>query len=118
MKVLYGKKQERNVITEQIKGGRRIAEVTLGDQYLVHRYFFRTSYIAYVDIVRAYMRVAGGEFGEFPIDEYSLILEDREGKEHALHVDRPEYIREILNWLQTSQKHIQIGKKGDKRLEE
>ena len=52
------------------------------------------------------MRVAGGEFGEFPIDEYSIMIEDKEGNEHALHVDRPEYIREILKWIEIMMKCV------------
>lgn len=102
------------MVKTQCKNGKRIAEIILGDQILVHKYFFCTSYIAYQDIHRMYMRVAGGEFGEFPIDEYSLIVVDKEEKEHALHVDRPEYIREILKWIGNCQKEIQIGKEKRK----
>ena len=114
MKVLYGKKLDQDFVKVQCKSGKKIAEIILGDRILIHKYFFRTSYIAYVDIQRMYMRVAGGEFGEFPIDEYSLMIEDREGNEHALHVDRPEYIREILKWINAYQKEIQIGKEKGK----
>lgn len=114
MKVLYGKNLEKDYVKTQQKSGKRIAEITLGDQILIHKYFFRTSYIVYQDIRRMYMRVAGGEFGEFPIDEYSIMIEDREGNEHALHVDRPEYIREILKWIETHQREIQIGKEKGK----
>lgn len=114
MKVLYGKNLEKDFVKIQQKSGKRIAEITLGDQILIHKYFFRTSYIAYQDIRRMYMRVAGGEFGEFPIDEYSIMIEDKKGNEHALHVDRPEYIREILKWIETYQREIQIGKEKDK----
>lgn len=114
MKVLYGKNLEKDFVKIQQKSGKRIAEITLGDQILIHKYFFRTSYIAYRDIRRMYMRVAGGEFGEFPIDEYSIMVEDKKGNEHSLHVDRPEYIREILKWIETYQREIQIGKEKDK----
>ena len=72
MKVLYGKNLEKDFVKIQQKSGKRIAEITLGDRILIHKYFFQTSYIAYQDIRRMYMRVAGGEFGEFPIDEYSI----------------------------------------------
>ena len=114
MKVLYGETQDRNIIKEECRHGKRIAEVILGANFLIHRYFFKTSYIAYHNSIRIYMRVAGGEFGEFPIDEYSLIVVDKKGKEHALHVDRPEYIRKILKWIENNQKEIQIGKEQEK----
>ena len=110
MKALYGEALERRVIKEQCKKGKRIGEVILGEEWLIHRYFFLTSYIAYSDIRRAYMRVAGGEFGEFPVDEYSLVLEDLDGNEHVLHLDRPEYGKKCLEWLEKVQSSIKIGK--------
>lgn len=110
MKALYGEKRERNVIKQEIRNGKRLSEITLGATFLIHRYFFRTSYIAYTDIERIYMRVAGGEFGEFPVDEYSMIVEDRAGTEHVLHVDRPEYGKQCLEWVKKTQSHIKIGK--------
>lgn len=111
MKALYGEKRERQFVTMQMKSGKKVAEIFLGDALLVHRYFFQTSYIAYQDIERIYMQVAGGEFGEFPIDEYSLMIEDRDGKEHKLHVDRPEYIQEIIRWMAQNHPEIKTGKK-------
>ena len=110
MKALYGEALERRVIKEQCKKRKRIGEVILGEEWLIHRYFFQTSYIAYSDIRRAYMRVAGGEFGEFPVDEYSLVLEDLDGNEHELHLDRPEYGKKCLEWLEKVQSSIKIGK--------
>lgn len=117
MKPLYGAKQDRKIIKEECKNGRKIAEVIMGERFLVHRYFFQTSYIAYEDIIRAYMRVAGGEFGEFPVDEYSLILEDPTGKEHILHIDRPEYGKKCLSWLKQTGKNIKIGKTDKKTIQ-
>lgn len=110
MNALYGKAQDRSVIKEQCKNGKRMAEVILGEKWLIHKYFFHTSYIAYSDIRRAYMRVAGGEFGEFPVDEYSLVLVDPDGREHVLHIDRPEYGQKCLTWLEDIQSNIEIGK--------
>ena len=53
---------------------------------------------------------AGGEFGEFPVDEFSLVLEDLDGNEHVLHLDRPEYGKKCLEWLEKVQSSIKIGK--------
>lgn len=41
MKALYGEALERKVIKEQCKKGKRIGEVILGEEWLIHRYFFR-----------------------------------------------------------------------------
>lgn len=113
MKVLFGESLPKETVKEEKKNGIRFAEVTLGKSVLIHTYFFRMVYISYADIRRIYMRVAGGEFGEFPIDEYSLVIEDISGKEHILHMDRGEFVEGIKEWLKIHQPHIVIGKKQE-----
>lgn len=117
MKILYGSELDRKKIKEEQKQGKKISEIILGKEILIHKYFFHTVYIEYSNIERMYMRVAGGEFGEFPIDEYSIIVEDKEGKEHSLHMDRPEYVQAVLKWVEEHQRHIKTGKRGDKKIE-
>ncbi len=110
MKPLYGEAVPSDKIKQEKKQGIRYSEVTLGKEYLIHTYFFKTRYIAYKDITRIYMRVAGGEFGEFPMDEYSLVLLDAKDQEHVLHVERGEYIEGVQNVIRENYPHIQIGK--------
>lgn len=110
MKPLFGNVQTKEFVKQEKKKGIRYAEVTLGSTLLIHSYFFRTQYIAYEDIQRIFMRVAGGEFGEFPMDEYSLVIIDREGQEHVLHVERGEYIKCVQDFVSEHYTHIRIGK--------
>lgn len=110
MKPLYGEAVPSDIIKKEKKQGVRYSEVTLGEQYLIHSYFFKTRYIAYRDIVRIFMRVAGGEFGEFPMDEYSLVVIDAGKQEHVLHVERGEYVQGVQKLIQERFPHIHIGK--------
>ncbi len=110
MKALFGNVQTKETVKLQKKQGIRYAEVVLGESLLIHTYFFQTKYIAYADIKQAYMRVAGGEFGEFPMDEYSLVLIDKGDQEHVLHVERGEYIKAVLDEMKENHPDILIGK--------
>lgn len=110
MKPLFGEVQTRERVKQEKKNGIKYAEVTLGEELLIHSYFFKTQYIAYRDITRLYMRVAGGEFGEFPMDEYSLVILDKENHEHVLHVERGEYIQGVQEYVQKHHPQILLGK--------
>lgn len=110
MKALFGETQTKETVKLQKKQGIRYSEVVLGESLLIHTYFFQMKYIAYQDISQVYMRVAGGEFGEFPMDEYSLVIKDKGDQEHVLHVERGEYIKAVLDYLKEKQPQILIGK--------
>lgn len=110
MRCLYGTPLDKVKVKKQIRSGSRKGEVTLGEELLIHRYFFATKYIRYQDIRRAFVRIESGEYGEFPLDEHSLVLVDAGGAEHVLHVGHPGYAQRAVEWMSARFGHIAAGK--------
>ena len=110
MRCLCGEKINSAKVKEQWKTGERIGEFSLGDELLVHRYFFSTKYIRYDEIERLYIRVESGESGDFAIEECSLVLVDISGRETALHADRHEYAEEVMECMKVRNPNVKTGK--------
>lgn len=110
MHALCGDRTDKEILKAELKGGTKIGEVTICESFLFHRYFFRTVYIRYVDIAKAYLRVEFSESGDFGVEENSLVLVDVSQREHKLHLDNRKYVEEILDILKEKFVHIKIGK--------
>lgn len=110
MKTLTGTELPKEQLKTEWKGAERHSELSLGETVLFHRYFFKTVYIRYTDIVRAYVRIESGESGEYPTFEHSLVLIDREGTEHVLHVEREISAEKTIESMAAAHPHIICGK--------
>lgn len=110
MKPLYGLEIEKKIVLEEKKKGTKIGEAVLCSDFLYHSYFFKTRYIRYCDIDRAYLRIESGESGDFSVDEISLAIIDKAGVEHKLHLDYKQYVQEILEYFKNNYPDIVISK--------
>lgn len=110
MKCLYGECPSVEEVRKVQKHGVNMGEIRLGEELLVHRYFFRTKCIRYADIVNAYLMTEISEGGDFAHEEMSLCIGDLSGKIWRLHADYKAYVTETLDWLREHQPHIRIGK--------
>ena len=112
MKCMFGEAAEKELVKKELAGADRIGELRLGKELLLHRYFFRTRYIRYTDISRVFQRMESGESGDFSVSEHSLVVVDRAGTEHVLHVDYKQYAAEGISRLTERYPHISVGKEG------
>ena len=110
MKCLYGEALEKREVKRQMAAAEKIGELRLGEELLIHRYFFSTKYIRRKDITRVFVRVESGEYGEFPLHEHSLVVIDAGGREHVLHIDHPNFGKETMEKLTAADSRIQTGK--------
>lgn len=100
---------EKDALTAEFKSAKRLGEVRMGETHLFYRYFIRVRYTSYEEIVKAYLREESGESGEFLLKEYYLMLETKNGVMHKLRMEREEYAREALNYLENRYSNILVG---------
>lgn len=110
MKCLYGDCPQGDEIKKERKQGINMGEIILGENFLVHRYFFRTKCIRYSDIVNAWLQTEISESGDFGHEEISLCIADPAGKVWKLHADYRAYVTETLDWFREHHPRIRIGK--------
>ena len=98
---------------EQLKGEYKAAEsfgeTRLGEAHLFYRYFIKIRYLAYEEIVRAYLRQESGESGEFLLMESYLMVESADGTLHKLRMEREVNVRNVLAKLENLRENIIIG---------
>ena len=110
MKCLYGECPPKEQIRREKREGIQIGEITLGETYLIHRYFFQTKCIRYTDITKVYLMTETSESGDFGHEEYSLCVGDPAGKVWKLHADYKAYVTEAIEGIQKKNPTVRIGK--------
>ena len=110
MKCLYGECPSKELIRQEKRAGEAIGEITMGETYLIHRYFFQTKCIKYTDINNVYLMTEASESGDFGHEEYSLCVGDFSGKVWKLHADYKAYVTEAIDWIRKNYPQVRIGK--------
>ncbi|MDE6387101.1 MAG: hypothetical protein K2L82_04735 [Lachnospiraceae bacterium] len=106
---LAGAEAQKETLASEYKTAERMGEVRVGEVHLFYRYFIRIKYVSYEEITKAYLREESGESGEFLLKEHYLMLKMRDGVLHKLRMERQEYAKETLSYLEQKYHHISIG---------
>lgn len=106
---ICGAEKEKEELQKEYKQVKAQGEVRLGTSHLFYRYFIKIRYVAYEEIVKAYLREESGESGEFLLKEYYLMLETKDGRLHKLRLERDVNVRSVLAYLEKNYKEIEIG---------
>ena len=106
---LAGAEAQKETLASEFKTAKRMGEVRVGEAHLFYRYFIRIRYVSYEEITNAYLREESGESGEFLLKEYYLMLKMRDGALHKLRMERVEYARETLHFLEKKHSYISVG---------
>lgn len=102
---------DKTILKAEFASAARAGEGRLGENYLFYRYFINVKYAAYHKIQKAYLRVESGEFGEFLLKEFYLILQFTDGTQGKLRFEREERVKEVLAYLEEHFPNIEIGYK-------
>ncbi len=106
---ICGVEREKEALQKEYREAKAQGEVRLGASCLFYRYFIKVRYVAYEEIVRAYLREESGESGEFLLQEFFLMLETKEGGKHKLRLERSVNVKAVLAYLEENYKEIKIG---------
>lgn len=106
---ICGVERDKEDLRKEYKVAKVQGEVRLGTACLFYRYFIKIKYVAYEEIVKAYLREESGESGEFLLKEYYLMLETKDGRLHKLRLERDVNVKSVLAYLEKKYKEIKIG---------
>lgn len=106
---ISGVEKEKEELQKEYKKAAVYGESRLGTSCLFYRYFIKIRYVAYEEIVKAYLREESGESGEFLLKEYYLMIETKDGTLHKLRQERDVNARSVLAYLEKHYQHIEIG---------
>lgn len=106
---ISGVEREKEKLQREYKEAIRHGEIRMGTNCLFYRYFIKIRYVAYKEIVKAYLREESGESGEFLLKEYYLMLETKDGRMHKLRMERDVNARSVLGYLGMTYQDIKIG---------
>lgn len=106
---ICGGEHDKEELQKEYKQAKVQGEVRLGTGCLFYRYFIKIRYVAYEEIVKAYLREESGESGEFLLKEYYLMIETKDGRLHKLRQERDVNAKSVLAYLKKYYEHIAIG---------
>lgn len=106
---ICGEERDQEKLQKEYKQAKVQGEVRLGTGCLFYRYFIKIRYVAYEEIVKAYLREESGESGEFLIKEYYLMIVTKDGRLHKLRLERDVNAKYVLDYLEKHYEHIAIG---------
>lgn len=106
---ISGAERKKEALQKEYKEAAVYGEARLGMTCLFYRYFIKIRYVAYEEIVRAYLREESGESGEFLVKEYYLMLETKDGSIHKLRLERDVNAKAVLDYLKNHYQYIEIG---------
>lgn len=106
---ISGVEREKEELQKEYKEAAVYGEARLGTTCLFYRYFIKIRYVAYEEIVKAYLREESGESGEFLLREYYLMIGTKDGGLHKLRLERAANAKSVLVYLENHYKHIEIG---------
>lgn len=106
---ICGAERDKEELQKEYKKAKVQGEVRLGAGCLFYRYFIKVRYVAYEEIIKAYLREESGESGEFLLMEYYLMLETKDGRLHKLRLERDINVKSVLAYLKENYQDISIG---------
>ncbi|MBP3476680.1 MAG: hypothetical protein J6K48_10220 [Lachnospiraceae bacterium] len=106
---ICGVERDKEELQKEYKEAKVQGEVRLGTGCFFYRYFIKIRYVAYEEILKAYLREESGESGEFLLKEYYLMIETRDGSLHKLRLERDVNAKSVLAYLENHYEHIAIG---------
>ena len=111
LRSLDGIVADKDALHREVKTADRIGRLYLGDKHLIHKGILTSSYISYTSIDRVFLRIDSGEYGDVQLDQYILVIEDKEGTERTIHVERRQVVDKVLEWFAQNHPEISTGKR-------
>ncbi|GEM_PF-2212282 len=110
-KSLDGIIADKDSLREEMSEAFSVGGVYLGKEHLIHKRVLSSRYLSYSSVARMFLRIDSGEYGDIQLDQYILVVEDKNGIEQTIHAERRLVVDRILEWISKNHPEICIGKK-------